>query len=166
GGHRGMLSFTSGAYTQTDGTTLLSGGTLTASGGVNLQGGSLSGTGTVNGNVTNAGTVSPGGDGAAGVLTINGSYTQTDSGVLLIELGGTTAGTQYDQPKVSGAANPAGTLTVQLLDGLGPAAGNAFQVLTFASRTGDFAVKNFPDLGSLSFDPVYSASSLTLTVTA
>jgi phage baseplate assembly protein gpV len=162
--HSGTLSFTSGAYYQTDGTTQLSGGTLTASGGVDIEGGALSGAGTVNGNVTNAGKVSPGGDGAAGVLTINGTYTQTDSGVLLIELGGTTAGTGYDQLKVSGAASLAGTLTVSLLDSFTPASGDSFQVLTFASRTGDFATKNFPDLGSLSLVAAYNTGNLTLTV--
>jgi hypothetical protein len=160
--HAGTLSFTAGAYTQMDGTTLLSGGTFTANGGVNIQGGNLSGAGTVNGNVTNAGRVTPGGDGTAGVLTINGSYTQTDSGVLSLDLGGTTVGTQYDQLRVSGAANLAGTLTVQLLSGFSSAVGNSFQVLTFTSRTGDFAAENFPDLGSLTLAPVFNAANLTL----
>jgi hypothetical protein len=131
---------------------------------VNIQGGSLAGTGTVNGNVTNAGEVSPGGDGTAGVLTINGSYTQTDTGLLTIDLGGTTAGTQYDQLKVTGAASLGGTLTVDLINGFSPAAGNSFQVLTFASRTGDFAAENFPDLGSLSLNAVFNPTNLTLVV--
>src|SRR5262249_48376253 len=125
---------------------------------------SLSGTGTVTGNVTNAGMVSPGGDGAAGVLTITGTYTQTDSGVLLIELGGTTAGTGYDQLKVSGAATLGGALTVHLINGFSPRAGNSFQILPFGSRSGDFATENFPDLGILTLSPTFSATNLTLAI--
>jgi len=63
-----------GDYTQTAGTTTLDGGTLTATGLVDIQGGAVSGTGTISGAVKNAGQVSPGL--SAGVLNITGSYTQ------------------------------------------------------------------------------------------
>lgn len=47
----------------------------------------MSGSGTINANVTSGGHVIPGGVGAAGLLTINGNYTQTTFGGLDIELG-------------------------------------------------------------------------------
>jgi hypothetical protein len=158
----GTLSFT-GTFAQTAGNTMLaSGTTLAASTGVNVQGGSLAGSGTVSGNVINSGVVSPGGDGVAGILTINGSYTQTSTGELLIDLGGTTVGTQYDQLHVNGSVTLDGSLVVELIDGFSPSAGQSFQILTFSSRTGDFATMRFPDLGTLFLDPVYNSTSLTL----
>src|SRR5262249_47229486 len=86
-----------GAYTQTAGSTTLSGGTLAATGGVSLQGGSLAGTGTVNSDVSNAAIVSPGTATGAGLLTVNGNYTQTSAGTLNVKLGGLSAGTQFDR---------------------------------------------------------------------
>ena len=58
----------------------------------------------------NNGAVSPGS--SPGILTINGNYTQTATGVLNIELAGPTPGTQYDQLIVSGTATLAGSLNL------------------------------------------------------
>ncbi len=92
----------------------------------------LSGTGKINGNVTNRGTIRPGGTGAAGTLTVTGNYTQTSTGVLDIELGGTAAGT-YDQLNVSGIATLAGSLTVSLINGFNPTANDMFIVILFGA---------------------------------
>ena len=73
-----------------------------------MNGGALTGSGTINANVTNGGQVIPGGTGAAGMLTINGNYTQTATGSLNIELGGTAAGSS-DQLAVSGTASLGGS---------------------------------------------------------
>jgi hypothetical protein len=138
-----------GFFTQVEGAINL-GGTLTVAGAgklLNLQGGTLNGTGVINADLVNAAVISPGGAGAAGVLTVNGNYTQTTAGVLSIDLGGTTAGTDYDQLHVTGAASLDGTLRVQLINGYEPALNDTFQILTYASRSGDFAVRSFPDLG-------------------
>jgi fibronectin-binding autotransporter adhesin len=166
--NRGTVSLQSGTfnvagtYTQSGGTTDLSAGAaLTSSGGVNIQagilsgsgtinasltiqnGGTLSGSETINGNVTNAGQVNPGGIGAAGVLTINGNYTQTATGVLNVEIGGPGAGSGFDQLRISGTATLGGTLNVSLLNGYVPPRGRAFQILTFGSREGTtFATVN------------------------
>jgi hypothetical protein len=158
----GTLSFP-GTYTQTAGITRLSGGTLSAGGGVNLEGGTLSGTGAVNGNVTNSGLVSPGGAGAAGTLTIDGDYTQTGTGVLLIDLGGLGAGTDYDQLVVSGRATLGGTLLVKLIGGFQPQAGDAFAIVTYGSHSGTFTTLDFPPLGDdLTLSPDYGSTVLTL----
>ncbi len=153
---------TAGAYTQTAGTTTLSTGTtLGAATGVNIDGGVLSGVGTISGNLTNKGTVRPGGTGAAGTLTVTGNYTQTATGVLNIELGGTGAGT-FDVLAVGGVANLNGTLNVSLINGFNPANGNTFVVLTFASRSGTFSTMTGLNLGGLELDPVFNANNLTL----
>ena len=119
----------------------------------------------INANVTNGGQVIPGGTGAAGLLTINGNYTQTASGSLDVDLGGTTAGSQYDQLAVSGTATLGGTLDVSLINGFQPALGNTFQVLTFASSSGNFGFYNGIVLGNrLILDPALNPTNLTLTV--
>jgi hypothetical protein len=138
-----------GVFTQLAGTLTLTNGTLTVTPGdklLNLQGGALYGTGTINANVFNSAQIFPGGDGTTGILTINGNYTQTADGVLSIDLGGTTAGTGYDQLKVNGAATLGGTLLVNLVGAYMPVLGDTFQVMTFTSHTGDFAAVTFPTL--------------------
>lgn len=147
-----------GTYTQTAGATVLAAGTtFGAEGRVDLQAGVLSGSGTINGNVTSAGTVIVGGEGTAGVLRINGNYTQAETGVLVIELGGTDAGT-FDRLAVSGTAALAGTLVVALINEFVPTTGNSFQILTFDPRSGEFgAIED----GGL-FQAVYGDNDLVL----
>jgi hypothetical protein len=157
----GTLGFAS--YNQTAGRTVLGDGTLSCVQ-IDIQGGSLTGSGTVNGSVRNAGLVAPGGTGA-GQLTITGNYTQLATGVLRIELGGLTAGSQYDRLVVLGSTTLDGTLDILLLEGFLPSPGNMFLPLTFASRTGTFATINGLNLGSgLLLAPTYSATNLALTV--
>ena len=151
-------------YDQTAGSTTLFNGTFSG-GNLNIEAGDLAGTGAVNANVTNGGQVIPGGTGAAGLLTINGTYTQTASGTLDIDLGGTTAGSQYDQLAVSGTATLGGQLDVSLINSFQPALGNTFQVLTFASSSGNFGFYNGIVLGNrLILDPALNPNNLTLTV--
>jgi len=166
----GMVTVTSGAtlgvgiYTQTAGITALSGGTISG-GSISINGGALTGSGTINANVNSGGQVIPGGAGAAGLLTINGTYTQTDSGSLNVDLGGTTAGSQYGQLAVSGTATLGGQLDVSLLNSFLPGLGNAFQPLTFASSSGNFGFYNGIVLGNcLILDPALNPTNLTLTV--
>ncbi len=65
---------------------------------------------------TNAGKLIPGN--SPGALTIDGDYTQTETGILEIELSGTgTAGTDYDQLIVNGTASLGGTLMLKEVDG-------------------------------------------------
>ncbi|HND55657.1 MAG TPA: hypothetical protein PLV92_24750, partial [Pirellulaceae bacterium] len=130
---------------------------------VNLQGGVLAGAGTVHGNMTNGATVSPGGAGAAGTLSINGAYTQTAAGVLNVDLGGTTAGSQYDQLASTGAATLDGTLNVNLINGFSPPSGDSFTVVAAASRNGQFATENGLKVGTqVSLRANYTTSGLTL----
>ncbi len=151
-------------YDQSAGSTTLEFGSLDG-GNVNITGGSLVGVGTVNGDVWSAATVIPGGTGAAGVLVINGTYAQNASGSLDVDLGGTVAGSQYDQLVVSGSATLAGTLNVGLIDGFEPVLGDAFQVMTFASSAGVFTDYNGMVVGNqLILSPIFNPGNLTLSV--
>jgi len=157
-GQTGALNFSSG-YTQITGTTSLSGGNIAASGVLKIQGGSLSGAGIVTATVAITGQVNPGGVGASGVITITGNYAQAPAGTLNIELGGLTAGTQYDQLKISSTATLSGTLDVSLIGGFAPGSGNSFQVMTYGSRTGLFAII---DGHGQNYTANYNANDLTL----
>ncbi len=150
-------------YNQTAGSTVLNAGTING-GTLSINGGALTGTGTINASVTSGGQVIPGGNGVAGTLAITGNYTQTATGTVLIDIGGTTAGTRYDQLGVSGVATLGGTINVTLINDFQPVLGNTFQPLTFASSTGDFGFYNGIVLGNrLLLDPALNPTNLTLT---
>ena len=130
-----------GGFTQSAGATTLNGGNMGGSL-VTLNGGTLSGNGSVGADVINGATIQPGT--SPGAITIAGDYTQLSAGTLDIELLGTTPATQYDQLNVTGTAALDGTLDVTLIGGYIPSGGETHDVLTFASKTADFAVKNLP----------------------
>jgi RHS repeat-associated protein len=127
-------------YAQTGGSTVLSGGTL--AGAVQLQAGTLTGSGTIGGNLVNAAAVDLGS--APGTLTVNGNYTQTAAGALSLKVGGTTAGSQFDQVNISGTATLNGALNAALVNGFAPSVGESFTALNFASSSGTFATFNPP----------------------
>ena len=93
---------------------------------VNL-GGTLSGIGTIGGNVLNGGTVSPGH--SVGTLTVKGNYTQTAAGTLIIEVAGSKKG-QADLLAVGGAANLNGNLRILRLGGAKLKVGDKVTFLT------------------------------------
>jgi hypothetical protein len=153
-----------------EGTLKLAANTLTAAGGFKIEAkGTLSGAGSVVGNVTNAGQVSPGQPGVVGRITITGDYTQAAGGTLTIKIGGTDPN-MYDRLVVSkgaagGTASLDGTLKVVQLGKFTPAEGDKFEVLDFVAKKGDFAnlTTNF-QLGKKQFKRVYGADNLTLKV--
>ena len=129
------------AYAQSAGSTTVDGSLTTVpsyyggSGPVNIAGGLLDGSGTVDAStVTNAGTVDPG-DGT-GTLTIDGNLTQTAAGALDINLAGST---QYGQLAVTGTATLNGALNVATVNSFVPGPANQFIVLTFGRESGDFS---------------------------
>jgi uncharacterized repeat protein (TIGR01451 family) len=131
-----------GAFSQTAGSTTLGPGSVASSSTFNMSGGELNGAGTFTGSVSNGGIVSPGS--SPGVITITGSYTQTSSGTLSIEIGGPSAG-QFDQLNVLGIANLDGTFTATLINSYIPANGTTWSPLTYAGgHSGVFATQNLP----------------------
>jgi hypothetical protein len=139
-------AFTAGGnYTQTGGATAVD-GTLTANSTVAVNGGVLSGAGTVNANVVNAALVSPGD--SPGTLTVNGNYTQTAAGALTVEIGGPDSGSGYDQLAISGTATLAGAINLVMVNNYVPDFGTTFHVLTFAGHSGDFDAYNGQNIGN------------------
>ena len=93
--------------------------------------------------------------------TIQGNYTQTAAGILLVQIGGPN---QYGRLAISGNAAPAGTLELSLLGDYILDAGTSFQILIFAEYTGGFATEvglRLPHNRSLK--PVWNSNGLTLT---
>jgi hypothetical protein len=127
------------------GTIVVSGGaTLSTSDAAftNSAAGLLMGYGTFDvgdGTLTNGGTVRPGS--SPGTLTVDGNFTQTATGTLEIEVGGTLPGLDYDLLKVTGNANLGGTLAIKVPAGIEIPAGSDFDFMTYASSAGDFATR-------------------------
>ncbi|HYV97026.1 MAG TPA: hypothetical protein VE967_06205 [Gemmatimonadaceae bacterium] len=128
-------------------------GTISTTDGL-LAGGSR----TIAGNVNNQGVITVG-PGTAGQLQIQGNFTNT--GTVNLELGGVTAGTQYDRISVVGNATLGGTLNVTLINSFTPASSSNFVVLTTTGAvSGTFATTNLP--ASITSPPTYNAANVTL----
>lgn len=113
----------------------------------------------------NYGTFAPGT--SPGILAVSGNYAQSDTSALEIELGGTTAGSEYDQLAVSGNADLDGRLNVSFINGFSPQLGDQFDVMLFGSRSGDFDSLNLPYVGiGKALDTTYTPGSLMLSVIA
>ena len=129
--------------------------------------GSFTGTGTI----YMEGGYSPGSSPASVSLAPQMVFTETNT--LLIEIGGHTAGTEYDKLTFTHAASPqvswGGTLTVALINGFAPAAGDVFDILDFdaALDSGIFATIQLPALSAgLAWDTTQLYVDGTLHVTA
>ncbi len=114
-----------------------------------MQGGYLSGNGTIEGDVQNTGgSVAPGT--SLGLLTIDGTYDQGGGGTLEIEVASTDP-EDIDQFVITGAASYAGTLSFLCIDSFEPALEDSFIVTHSDTITGVFDTIDFPtvpgDLG-------------------
>jgi hypothetical protein len=154
-------------YTQTAGNTVLAGGELSANlgggdwGTIDIQGGTLSGSGTVDAIVTNEGTFAPGTATAAGNLTVTQTYTQTGS--LDVALGGTTAGA-FDVLSATSGATLGGALVVSLLPGYVPAVGDSYKVVAASGGvSGKFHQVTQPT--GVTLTTTYGATDVVLGVT-
>ncbi|WP_139226226.1 hypothetical protein, partial [Falsiroseomonas stagni] len=125
----------------------------------------LVGSGAFGGAVLNEGSVSPGHSPGTNAYP---SYTQASSGTLRIEIAGAaTAGVDYDQVAVEGAADLDGALELRLLNGFVPTAGDVFNILTYGSRTGTFAsIAGIYAGDGMAFTTRYDAAGLSLTAVA
>ena len=137
--------------TQDSGFTTLNDGTLEivdsvsnpADGGLQLKGGVLDGSGTIEGNVTNDGGALRVGH-SPGLMIINGNYTQTANGLMDMEVWGTIPGRLYDQLRVEGNAYLNGAMTIDYGNGFIPGR-YSFWHVRYVTRFGKFSsveVKN------------------------
>jgi hypothetical protein len=164
-GAGGGLTF-NGGFTQAAGNTLVStSGTLAVKfkSTVFVQGGTLSGTGIIDGSLMNSGIVHAGG--SPGQLTIiNGSFTNAANGVLAVELDGTNPA-QYSQ--LSNSGNDAyfgGILRVTLAGGFTPSLGDTFKIFNNGTPHGSFTSVQVAQAGNgIALVPRYNASDVTLT---
>jgi len=163
----GTFSLGNGAtYTQTAGLTTVNGSltaTLDGITDVSIMGGILAGTGTISADVLLSGMLSPGN--SPGLLSIAGDYTQTHFGELDIEIGGLTAGSQFDQLRIGGLATLDGTLRINFLSGFAPSVGDSFEFLDFlGTHQGTFGTltSNVP---GLQFRIDDNGTNITLVVT-
>ncbi|MCL5796202.1 MAG: DUF4347 domain-containing protein [Gammaproteobacteria bacterium] len=100
--------------------------------------GLLAGIGTITGNVTVNGSsdtafgkIDAGTTTTAGTLTINGNLTLNDNAVLGAQIGGTTAGTDYDQIIVNGAVDVTNALlSAAAINDFVPSEGNSFVLIS------------------------------------
>ncbi|MFO8029820.1 MAG: PQQ-binding-like beta-propeller repeat protein [Cyclonatronaceae bacterium] len=104
--------------------------------------GTIRGRGIIKGDLENTtGIVQPGVDDEnTGVLTVQGSYTQSEEGVLSIKIGGTEPGTGYDR-LVTNSSNLNGTLDLFRLSDFSFSEEDEIKPLTWneGSQTGTFA---------------------------
>ncbi|MBU6308337.1 MAG: hypothetical protein KJS77_01170 [Planctomycetes bacterium] len=114
-------------------------------------------------NVVFNGTYSPGNSPAITNLT-DGQFSSSSS--LVIELGGTQPGSQYDRVVDSGVLSLlGGTLNVVLYNGFVPSLGDRFEIVQYGQLSGDFGTVIYPTLsGSLSWQRTTSATAMMITV--
>lgn len=167
--NRGQLIVESGSSLTRDGpldqlagvTSVESGGVI-SSASLTMMGGKLVGGGLIQAGVTvggsAGGTVEPGDDGV-GTLTINGSYTQNGTGVLVIELDAVS-----DRLAISGAASLTGRLRIVRLNNFDPPVGSSIPILTAASRTGSFLNIEVPCIPGKNLIVAQQATGVTIFV--
>jgi hypothetical protein len=129
-----------------------------------INGGTLRGSGSITGNVSNlGGTVSPGSSPAA--LSISGNYQQTLGGTLAIEIGGTGIGSESDRLNVIGTANLGGTLQLLLINSFVPGLTFTYDPLIATGIVGTFNTTNGLAIpGGKSFNVGYPGTSVHLGV--
>ena len=162
---------TTETFTQTTGLLGLDNATIDlggSAGNFNFYGGTIAGSGTINGSLSTLSgivtTLTPGT--SPGSLNITGDLTLSTDSVMVVELSknidadGNTfeAGEDYDEIIVGGHAALDGTLTVSLLAGYTPVAGDTFDFLTVGSDSGTFHTFNLPDLSAHGLELVFASS--------
>ena len=107
-----------------------------------VGGGTLSGSGTINGNIDGQGGKLAVGY-SPGELIINGNLTLSNGMTLEVELGG-TSNALYDRIIVNGQANLAGGLNVVTWNGFTPVSNFTLTVISYQSSSGAFSSISLP----------------------
>ncbi len=103
---------------------------------------------------TNTGNFAPGN--SAGNLSITGDVSLASTSAVNIEIGGATAGSEFDQLNISGQAALDGTLNISLINGFVPQTGQTYEIVFGSTVSGSFSTINQPqangsDLFSISY---------------
>ena len=153
------------------GNTVVSAGTLVVNGALTSPlvtvnaGATFGGVGALH-NLVLDGTYAPG-NSAAQVSLDN--LTMSSTGILLMEIGGTTRGSGYDALNIANAFTAAGTLSVSFINSFSPVTAATFNLFDFVSQTGTFGTVNLPTLtAGLSWDTgaLYTTGEISITGTA
>jgi RHS repeat-associated protein len=121
------------------------------------NGGSLA----ISGTLINSGTIYPSGSGPTGTIAVSGDFRQLPGGTLNVDIGGTTAGPEFNRLVVAGSAVLDGTIALSLINGYQPVAGATIPFLTYGSHSGGFAAVSDANPG----DAIgYGASGTALTL--
>lgn len=168
-----------GSYIQTDtlspGTTRLEGGTIDVGiASLNVRTGEFVGFGNIRGNLLIGGNavLRPGLPvGSLHIIGVGNSNLSIDDGDLHVDIGGRTAGTEFDQIVADGElfldrgnVAPA-VLSVTLINGFVPELGDSFEILNSSQRRGVFSSVAGTDLpNGLVFQVRYTSTSVILDV--
>ncbi len=159
------------SYTQSAGSTVVASGAILrggagGTGAVQINGGNLSGGGSIQGPLTNAAVLQPGGGGTA--MAVTGSYAQTSGGTFGVTVnGGTTPGTDFS--KLTATANAAlnGPLAITTSPSYDPPVGTSLRILEAGSRSGTFSsVTGIGLPNNKYYNVVYDATGVSLVVAA
>jgi T5SS/PEP-CTERM-associated repeat protein len=118
------------------------------------SGGTLGGTGFIEGKTTVGGILAPGM--SVGALKFGGDLLLESSGTLRIEIGGTVRGLLHDAIDLAGALTLGGKLEIVLTNGFEPQEGQTFELFDgYTSIAGDFSEILFSGEGYAgTFDPL------------
>jgi len=129
------------------------------------ESGTLRGTGWVGKAVYNAGLIEPGLP--IGQLNLLNSYSQSESGVLMMDLAGLMPGQAHDVLSIGEQGSLNGTLELVLSGGFEPALLDEFVLVQANDGVGEFSTVIVPELGGvLLFGLVYSTEPALFEVTA
>ncbi len=99
-------------------------------------------------NMSNKGVITIG---AGDTVAASGTFTQTSTGTLNVQLGGSPASGLYGSLSSAGKATLAGTLGATLVNGYSPSVNDGFNVVTYPSVSGTFATHKLPSGTTYSF---------------
>ena len=109
------------------------------------------------GSISNSGTLSVA---PTNTVTISGTFAQTSTGTLDIQLGGAPSTGDFGFVNASGAATLAGTLKADVVNGYSPATTDTFTPIEFASKSGTFASDTMPSGSGYQFDAAVSFTNV------
>ena len=150
----GNFALSGGDFTQTSGSASL-GTNFSCGANVRVLAGTFAGRGSIGGTFANNGLSSAGAP--LGLIT-GTSWTNSATGIIRFELGGTNPGTNFDQFRLTGPATVNGTADLALANGFVPVPGNTFTCIVTTARSGVFTNLTFS--GGYEFSALYTPTTV------